>query len=753
MITGNTSEARIDFETRSDVDLKKCGTGPYFESSHFMALGASYRIDDGELKDWEFWQPCPDDLREHIESGGFIRAFNAAFERQCIEQLHKRCGWPLPDISKYRCTAAEAAAMSLPRSLDGVGEALGLPVKKDKDGWRLIRKFSMPRKPRVGEDPNGVYWNEPKDHPEDYQKFIDYRRTDVLTEEAAANRIFPLLPQEQAVYTLNERINSRGIRIDVMSAQSAIRLAEKAKAQLDKEMRAATNGAVNKCSEPAKLVDWVASQGIELTSAAKAEITALLETDDLPSHIRTALEIRQEAAKTSVAKLTSMMARASADGRVRQTSMYHGAGTGRFQSTGVNTSNLPRPRKLYEKAVEDGELRVSTLFEAFRSEDPEYLKFMYGPTLGRPLHLISDALRGFIWAAPDHDLVQADYTSIEGAVVAWLAGEQWKLDAMFEIMADPSLPDLYRRAAAGIMNMTTDVITKKHPLRQSVGKVSELALGYAGGVSAFYSMSQAYGVKLDELYEPVWAAASGEAREKAVKRYEGSLKRGKDRTAELTREAWIACELIKVGWRKTNARIAALWGEVEGAIRDAIQNPGEKFEAGKCTYMVRRGFLWCRMPSGRCLAYGSPKLKDQVWAEVLLDDGEWSDSEVMDREQAEAMERKGKVRIKGKTSPKATALGVNSVTKKWERFALYGGLAVENITQAVARDLLVNGMFKAEEAGYPIIATVYDEIICEVPRGFGDLAEFERVICELPDWAEGLPLSASGWRGKRYRKD
>ena len=125
----------------------------------------------------------------------------------------------------------------------------------------------------------------------------------------------------------------------------------------------------------------------------------------------------------------------------------------------------------------------------------------------------------------------------------------------------------------------------------------------------------------------------------------------------------------------------------------------------------------------------------------------------MDREVAEAAELKGEVKIEGAASPRITALGVNSVTKKWERHSLYGGLLAENDTMAMERDLLVNGMFKAEAAGYPIIAHVYDEMIAEVPRGWGSVAEFERIICGLPAWADGLPLTASGWRGKRYRKD
>lgn len=638
--------------------------------------------------------------------------------------------------------------MSLPRGLADLGAALDLTIQKDKEGSRLIRKFSIPRRVRKGEEP-GVYFNQPEDAPEEFERFHDYCDDDVRTEAGADRRMVPLSADEQDLYVLSERINDRGIRIDRRSARAALRLAEKAKLKLDRELRLLTGGYVPSTTQPGKLVEWVEAQGVPMSSAAKAEIEALLELDDLPANVRRAVEIRQEAAKTSVAKLKAMLDRASNDGRVRGTTIYHGAGTGRFQSVGVNFSNLPRPRREFD----DAHIDRKALFEAFRCEDPDWLQFLYGDTLGRPLHLVSDAIRGFIMAAPGHDLIQADYSGIEGAVIAWSSGEHWKVQAMHEIIADPSLPDMYRRTAAGILNLPVETVTKKHWARQAVGKVSELALGFGGGVSAFHSMSKNYGVKLDPLFGPVWATADEERRERAVKRYESNVKRGKEKADELSREAWLACEIIKVGWRETNPAIKKGWHAREDAVRDAIRNPGTQFAALKCSYLVARGFLWCRLPSGRCLAYGAPKLRDQVWAEVLLDDGTWCDAEVMDREAAERMAARGKCRINGTTSPSISALSVNSVTKKWTRSHLYGGLLAENDTQAIARDLLVNGMRKAEAAGYPIIAHVYDEMIAEVPRGSGDLAAFEKLICELPEWAAGLPLTAGGWRGKRYRKE
>lgn len=752
-----TSGVEIDFESRSDVDLKKHGAHVYFESKHTEVLIGSYKINGGPTRRWQRGEPCPADLRAAIESGATISAHNAAFEILCLRWLAEHASWPAAKLTQFRCTAATAAAMALPRSLGDLGAALGLSIQKDKEGMRLIRKFSIPRKPKKDEPP-GLYWHEPADYPEDFELFRTYCDRDVDTEAAADERLVPLSDSEQELWWIDQEINQRGIRIDRASAIAALRLAEKAKKALDREMREVTGGAVPACSQPGKLVEWVQSQGVEMGSAAKAEITDLLELDDLPPLVRRAVSIRQEAAKTSVSKLSAMLNRASSDGRIRGSFMFCGAATRRWSSVGANLANLPRPRKEYASAMEGGTLNVETLFQAFREESPEHLQLLYGADLGRPLHLISDALRSFIWAAPGHELLQADYSGIEGAVGAWGADEHWKVQAMHEIMADPKLPDMYRRLAASLLNTTTDVVTKKHWARQALGKPGELAFSFGGGVMAFVMFAGAYGVKIDPLFEPIWAAADEERQEKAAKRYESVLKRGKEGTKTMSREAWLACELTKVGWRAQNPATQKAWHLLEDAAREAIRNPGTQIAtmSGRATYLVKNGFMWLRLPSGGCLAYASPKLRDQVWAKVKLPDGTWSDPEVMDREEAERLEAIYKVLIQGNTSPSISALGVNSTTKKWERSHLYGGLLFENWVQATARDLLVNGMRKARAAGYPLIYHNYDELVAEVPRGTADLAAFEALICELPDWAKTgplpMPLQSGGFIAKRYFK-
>ena len=747
-----THEAEIDFESRSDVNLKTRGSYVYFASPHTRVLIGSYRLDDGPVRRWRYPEPCPADLADAIASGTLVKAHNASFEYQCFDWLAEHLGWPMPDDTAFRCTMAIAASMGLPRDLDSLGTALNLSTQKDKEGRRLIQLFSVPRKPKKDE-PEGIYFNEPHDMPGEFEKFHTYCDRDVETESAAAKRMVDLSEAEWAVYHLSERINRRGIRVDRTSAIAALKMAEIAKAGFDARMAELTGGAVRKCSEIAKLLAWTNAQGVPLASMAEADISdALADLDDMPGRVRAALDLRQEAAKTSVSKLAAMVNRASGDGRVRGTFQYHGAGPGRWTNSGVNFSNMPRPRHIFEEA----HLRHGTLFDAIRTEDPETLRWLFPGPLGRPLDLISDAIRCFLWAAPGHEFVQADYNGIQGANAAWLAGEEWKLKALFEIKADPSLPDLYRRTAAAIMNLPVETVTKKHPLRQSVGKVSELALGFAGGVSAYYSMARNYNMRLAELhalYGPVWTSADEERREKAVKRYERCLRRQESHAHVLSREGWIACEIIKTGWREANSRIRDAWYAYEKAARDAIRSPGTVTSACRMSFIVKMGFLWAQAPSGECIAYAAPKLRDQVWAKRLEESGLWGDAEVMDRQVAEIQERQGLAKIEGATTPRITARGVDSTTHQWSRYPLYGGLFMENFCMRVERDILVHGMFKAEAAGYPIVAHNYDEAIAEVPRGFGSVKAFEELICELPPWAAGLPLTAGGWRGKRYRKE
>lgn len=712
---------RLDWETRSVVNLLTRGAYIYAEHPSTDALLASYKIGDGPLRRWKRGEPCPADIRAHVEAGGEIGAHNAAFERLIWwHVMHARHGWPKPRIEQFRCTAVTAAAMSLPRSLDRLGEALDLPVKKDKRGRALIKAHSVPQ----GFTPEGdPIWNE---DPAGLAEFHDYCDGDVLTEEAADRRLVPLSDEEQAVYVLNEKINDRGIRLDVVSARAAIRMAEAAKDRINAELAELTGGAVTAVTQVAKLRAWLETQDVFMETMDKDDVEEmLLGAVDLPERVRRALELRQEGAKPSVDKISAMLDRVCADGRIRGVYLDHGAGqTGRFSSRGAQMHNMPKYRKEFEEA----KLDLGVLFDVIRTGDPAACEFMYGPKIGRPLHLLSDAVRSFLWAAPGHDLIDVDYTSIEGVLAAWFAKENWKLDAFRALIAGtgPGMYELF--AARGIYNVAVEAVTK--PMR-AAGKVGELSMGYQGGVGALAKMARQNKIKLHTLFGAIWESATEQRRETAEARYEERLEKHDVAAQKLGREGWLAGELIKVGWRAAHPEIAGAWKTLEDAAYQAVSDPGCTMSALGVKYRVAHGFLWCQLPSGRCLAYGRPKIQEV--------EAPWADKTLPEKKR----EKKNSI----------TVLGVDAQTEKWVRFPTYGGSLFNNVVQGSARDILVNGMQNAEAGGYPIVLHTHDEMAAEMPRGKGSVEELSALANRLPAWCLDLPLKASGWRGKRYRKD
>jgi len=712
-------ELSLDWETRSDVDLIKEGVYRYVESQHTDVLLASYRFsDETVIRRWRKGEPCPADIREHVERGGIINAHNAAFERLIWWfVMSDRHDWPRPKLEQFRCTAVAAAASSLPRALGRLGDALDLKVKKDKRGTFLIKKLSVP----AGWKNGAPVWSE------DSQltaEFHDYCDDDVRTECEASSRIVPISDYEQRVYALNETINDRGLRIDVVSARAAVQIADKAKEALNKELTQVTGGYVTAVTQAAALKRWVEQQGIVTENLDKDTIDDLLHSDDLPDRIRRALELRQEGGKPSVEKIAAMLSRVNRDGRVRGVYLHHGAGqTGRFSSRGVQAHNLPKTRKIFEAESP----RFDVLFKAIRTGEPDALTWLYGEELGRPLHLLSDAIRLFIWAAPGYDLIDADYSSIEGRMAAWFAGEDWKLDA-FRALDRGDGPGMYELTAASIYNIDVADVSRA---QRGVGKVGELSMGYQGGVGALAKMARQNKLKLHTVFGSVWESATPERREAAEKRFAERANAHDEATEKLGREGWLAAELIKVGWRAAHPRIAESWRLLESAATDAVLDPGSLHSAVGAKFRVVNGFLWMQLPSGRCLAYGRPRIGEVIapWADKTLP----------------LAKQERKIGL--------TALGVDAVTDRWTRHSIYGGSLFNNLVQGSARDIMVHGMFAAEAAGYPIVLHTHDEMAAEVPVGFGSVEEFSAIINRLPEWARGLPLAAAGWRGKRYRKD
>ena len=305
----------------------------------------------------------------------------------------------------------------------------------------------------------------------------------------------------------------------------------------------------------------------------------------------------------------------------------------------------------------------------------------------------------------------SDLSNIEGRVLAWLAGEDWKLRA-FTAYDEGRGPDLYKATAGKILGKPADDVSKDE--RQKVGKVSELALGYQGGVGAFVTFATAYAVDLEDLAVTAYATLPSWAIEQATSLY-AFMKEHKRPMLGLGEKTWIGIDAIKQSWRDAHAATSSLWKRVEDAARAAIDTEGFKVFAGRCTFERKGAWLTVTLPSGRVLCYPGARVDD---------------------------------------TGKISYMGVNQYSRKWGRIHTYGGKLVENMTQAVARDVLAHGMLEAEAEGYAVVLSVHDELITETP----DSADYSHerlseIMSRNPPWADGLPLAAGGFEAKRYRKD
>lgn len=372
----------IDFETRSVVDLTDVNAYVYFDDPSTDVWCMSYCFsDDTDVRTWWCGAPIPAPVADHIAAGGILNAWNASFERLCFEKLMgPRYGWPVPKLRQWRCTMAAALAMALPGKLEMAAPALGLDVRKDDAGHRLMLQMSKPRRLGVcqqcDEDGNelievGVYdggdtafehrvcrnckgltktatWWDDFDRVE---RLGAYCEQDVRTEMAVASRILPLSDREQEVWFLDQTINDRGVGIDERLCLSARAVVREAATRLDAELRDLTDFEVSTATNTGRIRKWLGEHGVVTDSIAKDVLAELLNRDDLPPAARRVLEIRRDGGKSSTAKIDAMLDRRQADGRMRGNLQYHGASTGRWAARGAQLQNLPRPSEENDKTV------------------------------------------------------------------------------------------------------------------------------------------------------------------------------------------------------------------------------------------------------------------------------------------------------------------------------------------------------------------------------------------------------------------
>lgn len=643
----------IDFETRSAADIKKTGSYAYAEHESTDVWCMAYAFGEEDVELWTPEEPMPERLRAHVESGGLITAHNANFERNIWRYvMQKKYGWPEVAVEQWRCTMAMALAMALPGSLDGAAAALGLDVQKDQGGYRLMLSMARPRRAESGKL---IWW----DVPERKERLYAYCRQDVVVERELERRLLALRPSEQELWHIDQKINDRGVFVDQKLCLQAMKIVAETTDRLDREMAALTDYEITACSNTNQVTAYLRERGMDVESIAKGELEHLIATapDDSTKRV---LELRQEAAKASVAKIKALMAGVSSDGRAKGLLQYHAASTGRWAGRRFQPQNLKRP--------ELGEEEIDGAIEAVLKGDTDLIEMLYGP----PLSVVGDCVRGMIVAAPGHALVAADFNAIEARVLAWLAGQKDVLDLFRRN------EDVYLHAATRIFGRP---VTKADKYERQIGKVAVLALGYQGGKGAFAKMAAAYGMNV----------AESEA------------------------------EAIKTAWRQANDAVVRFWWALEEKAIEAVEAPGRSISCGKVKFKKAGSFLFLQLPSGRLLSYPYPRVieKEVPW---------------------------------GGTKPALTYRGVDSYTRKWGDCDAYGGLLAENVTQAVARDIMADAIKRLEASGYPVILTVHDEVVSEVLAENADAQAFGNIMEVPPEWAPDCPVKAEAWAGMRYRK-
>lgn len=541
----------IDLETYSSVDIKKAGVYPYVEAPDFQILLFGYAFDDDPVQvvDLASGEELPNHVLQAICNPGVIKtAYNANFERVCLSRVYR---WKMPFFSPndWRCSSVHALTLGLPGKLEEVAKAMKLEQQKDTQGKALIRYFCTPCKPTKA---NGERTrNLPHHAPEKWAAFKEYCRQDVEVERTIRKALarFPVLPIEQKLWCLDQKINDGGIRVNPDLVAHAI--ACDTQYQERKTEEAARLTGLDNPNSVAQLKDWLmAAEGLEVDSLNKETVPELLKQAESDT-VKRVLELRQEMAKTSVKKYMAMDRARCKDDRIRGLLQFYGANrTGRFAGRLVQIHNLP------QNHLKDLDLARNLLL----SGDYELLELLFESVPG----VLSQLIRTAFIPSEGHTFMVADFSAIEARVIAWLAGEKWRLDVF------NTHGKIYEASASQMFKVPLESITKGNPLRQK-GKVAELALGYQGGPGALIQM--------------------------------GALDQG------LTEEELPG--LVKM-WRASSPNIVRFWYTVGDAAIEAVsENKTVQLPHG-IAFSLESGIFFAKLPSGRRLAYVRPRIEEDT---------------------------------------------------------------------------------------------------------------------------------------------
>lgn len=716
----------LDFETRSPVDLRRCGAARYAQDPETEVLCACYSFDDGDtVRSWSIGQSPPADLIEAVAAGSVVVAHNALFELFVWTYVcEPRMGWGALSPYQMECTMARAHVLSLPGALDAACSVLGVPQQKDMTGAAIMRTMCSPRRPRKGEDDTGLRYNFDDGL---LRRLVEYCAQDVRAECALDRLLPPLSARERAIYHFDLVVNLRGFRLDTALMRKAEKFVEAAKIEGDARLFALTEGAVTAATKIEALKTWLNGRGIPVETLRKADledVSLRAELFDDTAAVE-AVEIRRAGAKaTSLAKFSSGLRCAGFDERARGLLTYHKASTGRWAGSLYQPHNLERI-----DPDSDGPL-VREMIEILQAPGRPQDKLFDARLLGlSPMAAVGKCTRAMIRARDGHELAAVDYSNVEGRGSVWLAGETWKLDA-FRAYDAGTGPDMYKLAYATSFGADPATVSKA---QRQIGKVQELALGYQGSVGAFMSMAAALGIKPEDIRKAVQPIAETSRWLHAASRFAST-----PNTFGLTADQWTALKYVVDAWRDAHPNVVQGWWDLQDAVLTAVSEPGERvrlFDGKVFVYCSRdRQFLHVRLPSRRFLNYYRPRIVKAAMPGDALD------------ENGDPIEDTGRraVAVEGRDSRR----GGNH----WSRVQLYGGLLWENIVQGFCRDLLADGLMRCEEAGYPVVLHVHDEGVFEIPEGSSVVEHIRELMSTLPEWAEGFPLSCAAAVDERYVK-
>jgi DNA polymerase len=684
----------IDTETRGPNF--KYGNAKY--ALTVEVIMAQYAIDDGPVTVIDCTYPTDFRLKmpalvKAARQAKEIWAHEAGFDRRMLDTTE---WWPEIPLERWRCTAALARMHGLMGSLDKLCQIFKIDAleAKDKSGVNWIKLFCTPHPKKD----SPVYYDR-HTHPMEWDQFLSYGGSDVTAMRAVWKQTpkWNATPRMWAIWHLDQKMNDRGVAVDLKLAAGAIEAMERAKVMLRDKTSELTLGEVENTTQRNRLLEYMREFGVSLPDLTADTVERRLEDESLPDHIKELLRVRQQASKASTAKYKRAINQ-HVDGRLRNLLVFCGAArTGRWAGRTLQPQNLPRPKhKQWE---------IDLAIDMFRNGGID----LYDPD--SVPGLASSCLRGIIVSGKGRKLVTSDLKNIEGRIIAWVAGEEWKLEA-FKAYDRKEGPDLYKIAYARAFNIDPSEIGDKDERRQ-IGKVMELALQYYGGVGACCSMAEVYGLRLDELAISAWPVIPDDFKKAAKIAWLKAVKRR--RTYGLEERIWIVCHALVLMWRAAHPAICTFWAELDQACSMALKVPNKEYKVGPHITVDRvKAWLRIRLPSGRYLNYPSPRGDDYT----------------------------------------SSFMGIDPYTKQWKRISTYSGKRAQNIAEGIGADFLSDGLLAAEEVGYNPVLSVHDEGITEPPDEdqYNDEGLSHLLVTSNP-WAVDFPLAAEGFTDYRYRKD